>query len=168
MHNIKTKPKISPQIFLKRKIENKLLTMAFLWRRRSSLVKIVVLLSAVWFTVAFLIYSEDRRSNGQAAQNLPLALKQEFRDFNEFNNIDNNEINDDDANVQNVNADPNGMGVGGDRMDGGKFGGAIDFPDEPGVAGEMHKPQQQHHHTEKKTKKPSAKSKIAAKEEDSE
>lgn len=35
--------------------------MGFLWRRRSSLVKIVILLSAVWFTVAFLIYSEDRR-----------------------------------------------------------------------------------------------------------
>lgn len=33
--------------------------MGFLWRRRSSLVKIVILLSAVWFTIAFLIYSED-------------------------------------------------------------------------------------------------------------
>lgn len=69
--------------------------MGFLWRRRSSLVKIVVLLSAVWFTIAFLIYSEDRRSSGQS-NNLPLALikDDEFNDFRgsnrDINRIDTN------------------------------------------------------------------------------
>lgn len=79
--------------------------MGFLWRRRSSLVKIVILLSAVWFTIAFLIYSEDRGSgaagSGAAAgasgggsgsggglpiHNLPLSLK--GVDFN--NGVGNN------------------------------------------------------------------------------
>lgn len=78
--------------------------MGFLWRRRSSLVKIVILLSAVWFTIAFLIYSEDRGGNaggsGAAASggggsgsggglpihNLPLSLK--GVDFN--NGVGNN------------------------------------------------------------------------------
>lgn len=78
--------------------------MGFLWRRRSSLVKIVILLSAVWFTIAFLIYSEDRVGNaagsGAAASggggsgsggglpihNLPLSLK--GVDFN--NGVGNN------------------------------------------------------------------------------
>lgn len=69
--------------------------MGFLWRRRSSLVKIVVLLSAVWFTIAFLIYSEDRRSSGQS-NNMPLALikDDEFDDFRgnnkDINRIDSN------------------------------------------------------------------------------
>lgn len=67
--------------------------MGFLWRRRSSLVKIVVLLSAVWFTIAFLIYSEDRRSSGQS-NNMPLALikDDEFDDFR-GNDKDLNRIN---------------------------------------------------------------------------
>lgn len=45
--------------------------MGYLWRRRASLVKIVILLSAVWFTIAFLIYSEDRRPLAQS-HSLPL------------------------------------------------------------------------------------------------
>lgn len=58
--------------------------MGFLWRRRSSLVKIVILLSAVWFTIAFLIYSEDRRSSG-LSNNIPLPLiKDEFDGFRDI------------------------------------------------------------------------------------
>lgn len=113
--------------------------MAFLWRRRSSIVKIIVLLSAVWFTVAFLIYSEDRSRTGQA-ENLPLSLKRtDFREFDELNNI-NGDLNEDDAIGRNVigNRD-NDFDAGGDRIDGGKFGGGVDFPDEPPVADEVRK-----------------------------
>lgn len=48
--------------------------MSFLWRRRStSIVKIVVILTAIWFTIAFLIYTDDgRRGQGH---NLSLSLK---------------------------------------------------------------------------------------------
>lgn len=62
--------------------------MGFLWRRRSSVVKIVILLSAVWFTVAFLIYSEDRRTSNVVAQ-APHTLELKY----------NNEIDDDDENL---------------------------------------------------------------------
>lgn len=36
--------------------------MGFLWRRRSTVVKIIILLTAIWFTIVFLLYTEDRRS----------------------------------------------------------------------------------------------------------
>lgn len=50
--------------------------MGFLWRRRSSLLKIVCLLSAVWFTVAFLIYTEDRSDGApNDVQLQPMALR---------------------------------------------------------------------------------------------
>ncbi|XP_037914101.1 putative polypeptide N-acetylgalactosaminyltransferase 9 isoform X1 [Hermetia illucens] len=47
--------------------------MAFFWRRRSSsIVKIVIILTAIWFTIAFLIYTDDgRRAQGR----LSLSLK---------------------------------------------------------------------------------------------
>lgn len=76
--------------------------MSFLWRRRSSLVKIVILLSAVWFTVAFLIYSEDHRPNssgGQQSHNLPQSLKS---DFNEIELDNNNDINGLESVINNV------------------------------------------------------------------
>lgn len=76
--------------------------MGYLWRRRSSLLKIACLLSAVWFTVAFLIYTDDRRSAGSSAgggggsgsgpaadlsaHNLP--LKADPFDFNNANDIE--------------------------------------------------------------------------------
>lgn len=64
--------------------------MAFIWRRRStSIVKIVIILTAIWFTIAFLIYTDDnsRRGNGNNSgstgngggpsigHHLPLSLK---------------------------------------------------------------------------------------------
>lgn len=80
--------------------------MGFLWRRRSSLVKIVILLSAVWFTIAFLIYSEDRRSSGtgpSAPHHLPLNYKNDFNEFNEGgHNANINEINGLDSVMNNV------------------------------------------------------------------
>lgn len=83
--------------------------MGFLWRRRSSVLKIVCLLSAVWFTVAFLIYSDDRRggaagssAGGSGSADVPslldshnLALKQQDPAAFDFNN--NNDIGEDDA-----------------------------------------------------------------------
>lgn len=68
--------------------------MGFLWRRRFSVVKIVILLSAVWFTVAFLIYSEDRRTSdvvAQAPHNLELKYNNEFNDDND--DLNENSIN---------------------------------------------------------------------------
>lgn len=57
--------------------------MSFLWRRRLSVVKIVILLSAVWFTIEFLIYSDDlRTSNVESSgpQSLELKYNNEFDD----------------------------------------------------------------------------------------
>lgn len=135
--------------------------MAFLWRRRSSLVKIVVLLSAVWFTVAFLIYSEDRRPN------LPQALK---RDFDGDNNID---LKGEESNANNVFVDQNDLDVGGGGKGGGgagdadnKFGGGMDFPDENNGDGDnmVYKHYKQH---DTKLKKSTLKqNKVVAKEDD--
>lgn len=80
--------------------------MGFLWRRRSSLVKIVVLLSAIWFTIAFLIYSEDRRPANvpiQQPQSLELKFANVFDDVDDVDdaNINGNGIN---AELNNVNA----------------------------------------------------------------
>uniref|UniRef100_U5EVC4 Polypeptide N-acetylgalactosaminyltransferase n=1 Tax=Corethrella appendiculata TaxID=1370023 RepID=U5EVC4_9DIPT len=50
--------------------------MALIWRRRSSLFKIVLLLGIIWFTIAFVIYSDDSRnptnSNSNSNNNLDL------------------------------------------------------------------------------------------------
>lgn len=62
--------------------------MGFLWRRRSSVVKIVILLSAVWFTIAFLIYSEDRRTSNIAVSG-PHSLELKYN--NEFDDVEDNE-----------------------------------------------------------------------------
>lgn len=62
--------------------------MGFLWRRRSSVVKIIILLSAVWFTIAFLIYSEDRRTSSIVASG-PHSLELKYN--NEFDDGDDNE-----------------------------------------------------------------------------
>lgn len=73
--------------------------MGFLWRRRSSVVKIVILLSAVWFTIAFLIYSEDRRTSNMVASgahSLELKYNNEFDDIEDNDNsIDSMNDNDD-------------------------------------------------------------------------
>ncbi|XP_055694625.1 putative polypeptide N-acetylgalactosaminyltransferase 9 isoform X1 [Lutzomyia longipalpis] len=60
--------------------------MSFLWRRRSFVVKIVLLLTAVWFTIAFLIYSEDRHTRtDHIPNNIPppqhLVDHEEFDEF---------------------------------------------------------------------------------------
>lgn len=91
--------------------------MGFLWRRRSSVVKIVILLSAVWFTIVFLIYSEDRNrstaSGGGASgsggsgigghHNLPpaLSLKSDLNNEIEPNDV-NNDINGLESVINNV------------------------------------------------------------------
>ncbi|XP_017473458.1 PREDICTED: putative polypeptide N-acetylgalactosaminyltransferase 9 isoform X1 [Rhagoletis zephyria] len=53
--------------------------MAFIWRRRSaSIVKIVAILTAIWFTVAFFIYSDDAGSENNSNNKwsgMSLALK---------------------------------------------------------------------------------------------
>lgn len=57
--------------------------MSFLWRRRLSVVKIVILLSAVWFTIEFLIYSDDLRTTNvesSGPQSLELKFNNEFDD----------------------------------------------------------------------------------------
>lgn len=69
--------------------------MGFLWRRRSSLVKIVILLSAVWFTIAFLIYSEDRRTSNMVASG-PHSLELKYN--NEFDDVEDN-----DNSIDNIN-----------------------------------------------------------------
>lgn len=67
--------------------------MGFLWRRRSSVVKIVILLSAVWFTIEFLIDSEDRRSSNIVASG-PHSLELKFKnDFDGDGNIDGDSVN---------------------------------------------------------------------------
>lgn len=75
--------------------------MSFLWRRRLSVVKIVILLSAVWFTIEFLIYSDDlRTSNIVASAPQSLELKYNNNEFDEDNrganenSIDGSNIND--------------------------------------------------------------------------
>ncbi|XP_067626515.1 putative polypeptide N-acetylgalactosaminyltransferase 9 isoform X2 [Eurosta solidaginis] len=50
--------------------------MAFILRRRSaSIVKVLVLIVVVWFTVAFFIYSDDAQSGGRKWNGMSLALK---------------------------------------------------------------------------------------------
>lgn len=74
--------------------------MGFLWRRRSSVVKIVILLSAVWFTIAFLIYSEDRRTSNVVAQG-PHSLELKYNnEIEENDDLNENSIN----NLNNLNA----------------------------------------------------------------
>lgn len=74
--------------------------MSFLWRRRLSVVKIVILLSAVWFTIEFLIYSDDLRTSNIAAsapQSLELKYNNEFDDDNDGaneNSIGGSNLND--------------------------------------------------------------------------
>lgn len=57
--------------------------MAFMWRRRSSLLKIVIITMAVWCMVALVFYSESSRrdsssSGGQENEALPMALKRDY------------------------------------------------------------------------------------------
>ncbi|XP_054090796.1 putative polypeptide N-acetylgalactosaminyltransferase 9 [Zeugodacus cucurbitae] len=51
--------------------------MVFIWRRRSaSIVKIVAMLTAIWFTVAFFLYHDDSSQGGSSKWNgMSLALK---------------------------------------------------------------------------------------------
>lgn len=80
---------------------NKKLTMGFLWRRRSSLVKIVILLSAVWFTIAFLLYTEDRRGAGGGSIPVNLALKG-AADLNDMEVAVERDISGMESNINNV------------------------------------------------------------------
>lgn len=74
--------------------------MGFLWRRRSSLVKIVVLLSAIWFTIAFLIYSEDRRPANVPIQQ-PQSLGLKFANvFDDVDDVDDTNINENGNNAE--------------------------------------------------------------------
>lgn len=56
--------------------------MAFMWRRRSSLLKVVLLMMAVWCMVALVFYSENGRSSvggsGQDNEAIPMALKRDY------------------------------------------------------------------------------------------
>lgn len=54
--------------------------MAFMWRRRSSLFKIVLLLMAVWFTIAFLLYTDESRSSAPSGQDniMQMGLKRDY------------------------------------------------------------------------------------------
>ena len=54
--------------------------MAFIWRRRStSIVKIVAILTAIWFFVAFFIYTDDTRR--ETASNKWSAMSQHLKSF---------------------------------------------------------------------------------------
>lgn len=58
--------------------------MAFMWRRRSSLLKIAIITMAVWCTVALIFYSDSgRREGGQVGTGqendaIPMALKRDY------------------------------------------------------------------------------------------
>lgn len=61
--------------------------MAFMWRRRSSLLKIAIITMAIWCTVALVFYSEagsGRRADSQAGASgqdneaVPMALKRDY------------------------------------------------------------------------------------------
>lgn len=59
--------------------------MAFMWRRRSSLLKIVIITVAVWCMLLLVFYSEsNRRDSGQVANGqdnndaIPMALKRDY------------------------------------------------------------------------------------------
>ncbi|XP_055372588.1 putative polypeptide N-acetylgalactosaminyltransferase 9 isoform X2 [Condylostylus longicornis] len=54
--------------------------MAFIWRRRStSIVKVIIVLTAIWFTILFFFYSDDNHRSGLTASsrwhNIALGLK---------------------------------------------------------------------------------------------
>lgn len=77
--------------------------MAFIWRRRStSIVKIVAILTAIWFFVAFFIYTDDTRR--ETASNKWSAMSQQLKSLaavggNSINNagasaLANNQLND--------------------------------------------------------------------------
>lgn len=50
--------------------------MGVLWRKRSFLLKLVVIVGTAWFTIAFLLYNDDRNANRIAGRgygnNVPL------------------------------------------------------------------------------------------------
>lgn len=91
--------------------------MAFMWRRRSSLLKIVVITMAIWCMVALVFYSESSRRDGQAAGSgqdndaVPMALKRDYdsmgqRDIkvnkrrgDSGDNVANNEIGDEEGDM---------------------------------------------------------------------
>lgn len=90
--------------------------MAFMWRRRSSLLKIVIVTMAVWCMVALVFYSESssrRDSNpagsGQENDAIPMALKRDYdsmgqRDIKvnkrlDGDNVVNNEIGDEEGDM---------------------------------------------------------------------
>lgn len=105
--------------------------MAFLWRRRSSLVKIVILLSAVWFTIAFLIYTEDRRGSGTTGQsnNLPLSLRRVGGvgpgGLDDDDDVDGGKLNENDlGNLNGLESVLNGA-INDDVIGGGDTGGSF-------------------------------------------
>lgn len=85
--------------------------MAFMWRRRSSLLKIVVITMAIWCMVALVFYSEGNRRDSQAGSGqdndaIPMALKRDYdsmgqRDIkvNKRHDGSNNEIGDEEGDM---------------------------------------------------------------------
>lgn len=78
--------------------------MGFLWRRRSSVVKIVILLSAVCFTIIFLIDSEDRRSSNIVAPR-PQSLELKYKNDDGDGNADGDDVNENSIDNINENVD---------------------------------------------------------------
>lgn len=77
--------------------------MGFLSRRRSSVIKIVILLSAVWFTILFLIFSDDGKyssSNIVASEHKPHSL--ELKSNNDFDGDGNGNVDGDDVNENSI------------------------------------------------------------------
>lgn len=92
--------------------------MAFMWRRRSSLLKIVIITMAVWCMVALVFYSDSSRRDNSAAAGvgsgqdndaIPMALKRDYdsmgqRDIKvnkrrDGDNVANNEIGDEEGDM---------------------------------------------------------------------
>lgn len=63
--------------------------MGVLARRRSLLLKLIVVVTTAWFTIAFLLYSENHVDHESSALALPLQGSEVNR-----NNIENNRIDD--------------------------------------------------------------------------
>lgn len=57
--------------------------MGFIWRRRStSIVKIVAILTIIWFTVAFILYTDDSQRISSKWNPISMGLKSAANDLN--------------------------------------------------------------------------------------
>ena len=59
--------------------------MGMLWRRKSSVLKVVIAVAALWFTIVFFFYSDDRAGNNSMLPQSPSQLQQQEADAKEFN-----------------------------------------------------------------------------------